>query len=85
MVSYGSSVLHHNIITRINIASILGTGVYQYSNDPGLTVQTNRSRSYYGPVDIQRLHIALYDDFGRILDLNNMDWSFSLTFQLLYS
>ena len=85
IVCYSNSFLHHNIITRINIASVLGAGVYQYSNDPGLTVQTNRTRSYYGPVDIQRLHIALYDDFGRIINLNNMDWSFSLTFELLYS
>ena len=85
IVCYSNSFLHHNIITRINIASVLGDGVYQYSNDPGLTTQSNRTRSYYGPVDIQRLHIALYDDFGRIIDLNNMDWSFSLTFELLYN
>lgn len=85
VVSYGNSVLYKNIITRINIASRLGEGVYQYSSDPGLTTQPNRCRSYYGPVDIQRLHIELYDDFGRIIDLNNMDWSFSLTFELLYN
>jgi hypothetical protein len=42
-------------------------------------------REYFGPVDIQRLHIALYDEFGRIIDLNNMDWSITLAFELLYN
>ena len=85
IVCYGNSFLHHNLITRINIATYLGAEIYQFSADPGLTVQSNRTRMYYGPVDIHRLHIALYDDFGRIIDLNNMDWSFSLTFEVLYS
>ena len=60
-------------------------GVYQISSDPGLTTQMNRTREYFGPVDIQRLHIALYDEYGRIIDLNNMDWSFTLAFEQLYN
>ena len=59
--------------------------VYQSTSDPGLTTQLNRMREYFGPVDIQRLHIALYDEFGRIIDLNNMDWSITLAFELLYN
>ena len=30
-------------------------------------------RLYFNPVNINRLHLKLYDDFGRILDINN-DW-----------
>ena len=60
-------------------------GIYQSSSDAGLTSQVNRTREYFGPVDIQRLHVSLYDEFGRIIDLNNMDWSFSLTFEILYN
>ena len=33
-------------------------------------------RFYYGPVNINKLEIKLVDDFGRIVDLNNMDFSF---------
>ena len=86
MVAYGSSVFQDSIITRINLAAEQAdVGVYQISSDPGLTTQVNRTREYFGPVDIQRLHIALYDEFGRIIDLNNMDWSFTLAFEQLYS
>lgn len=86
MVAYGNSILQDNIITRINLAALQAdVGVYQSASDPGLTTQTNRTREYFGPVDIQRLRIVLYDEFGRIIDLNNMDWSFSLAFEILYN
>jgi hypothetical protein len=86
MVAYGNSILQNNIITRINLAALQNdVGIYQSSSDPGLSTQTNRTREYFGPVDIQRLHIALYDEYGRIIDLNNMDWSFGLAFEILYN
>uniref|UniRef100_A0A6C0II77 Uncharacterized protein n=1 Tax=viral metagenome TaxID=1070528 RepID=A0A6C0II77_9ZZZZ len=86
MVAYGNSILQNNIITRINLAALQAqVGIYQSSSDAGLTTQVNRTREYFGPVDIQRLHISLYDEFGRIIDLNNMDWSFSLAFEILYN
>jgi hypothetical protein len=86
MVAYASSILQDNIITRINLAELQAdVGVYQSSSDPGLSTQLNRTREYFGPVDIQRLHISIYDEFGRIIDLNYMDWSLTLAFELLYN
>ena len=86
MVAYANSILQDNIITRINLAELQAdVGVYQSSSDPGLSTQMNRTREYFGPVDIQRLHISLYDEFGRIIDLNYMDWSLTLAFELLYN
>lgn len=86
MVAFGNSILQNNIITRINLAALLAdVGIYQSSSDAGLTTQLNRTREYFGPVDIQRLHVTLYDEYGRIIDLNNMDWSFSLAFEILYN
>ena len=43
------------------------------------------SRKYFGPVDITRLHIRLLDEFGRIVDLNNNDFSFSLVINQAYN
>ena len=86
VVAYANSILQDNIITRINLAELQAdVGVYQSSSDPGLSTQLNRTREYFGPVDIQRLHISLYDEFGRIIDLNNMDWSLTLAFEVLYN
>jgi hypothetical protein len=86
IVTYANSIMQDNIITRINLAELQADfGVYQCSSDPGLSTQLNRTREYFGPVDIQRLHISLYDEFGRIIDLNNMDWSITLAFEILYN
>lgn len=41
-------------------------------------------RKYFGPVDIQRLKIQLFDDYGRILNMNYSDYSFCLHVKILY-
>ena len=43
----------------------------------GGTLQ-NQERSYFGPVNIQRMTVKLVSDRGNIVDLNNANWSFSL-------
>jgi hypothetical protein len=85
IVAYANSILPNNVITRVNLASVQAdVGVYQVSNDLGLDTQTGRTREYFGAVDIQKLQIALYDEYGRIINLNNMDWSLTLEFDKLY-
>ena len=64
-------------MARINLA--YGQNLHQ--RDGAFTTNSNRTREYFGPVDIQRLTIQLKDEFGRIIDLNNMDWSFTLAFE----
>lgn len=84
--AFSSSVLQRDIIARINLTSIQQTnGVYQSGQDDGSSIQINRQRNYFGPVDIERLEIKLVDEFGRIIDLNNMDWSMALTMECYYS
>ena len=87
VATYGEhTAMDKHIIARVNLASVLiGNGVYNSVNDPGLSTQLNRSREYFGPVNIQRLTITVYDEYGRILDLNNMDWSMTLAFEHLYT
>ena len=53
--------------------------------DDGYYTQLNRSRNYFGPVNISKLHISLLDEYGRILNLNNMDWSMALLFECIYN
>ena len=85
LAAFSQSTMGNNIITRINLSAVQeDDGVYKSSNDPGLTSQMNRTREYFGPVDIQRLSIKVFDEFGRVIDLNNMDWSFTLAFEKLY-
>ena len=41
-------------------------------------------RKYFGPVDLQRLHVQLFDEHGRILYFNESNFSFVLTLKVLY-
>jgi hypothetical protein len=41
-------------------------------------------RTYFGPVDIERLHVQLLDDKGNVVNLNNCEWSFTLISEHLY-
>ncbi len=41
-------------------------------------------REYFGPVNIKKLRIRLLDELGRVVDLNNTDFSFSIVIEQLY-
>jgi hypothetical protein len=44
----------------------------------------DKKRKYYGPVNIDKLEIKLYDDVGRIVDIHNADFSFTLQLEIMY-
>ena len=84
--AYSSSINSNNILARINLATIKeSSGSYQTGEDDGFSTQINRSRNYFGPVDIEKLRITLYDEYGRHVNLNNMDWSCALMFECIYT
>lgn len=77
--AFTSSILNKNILARISVQG----QVFDVISQNNLSIITS-PRQYFGPVDIQKLHIQLLDEYGRILNLNNMDYSFCLTFQTIY-
>ena len=74
---FSESYAIKNIITRVNV------GFLQDVNEAS-SIQLNRQRCFFGPVNIQKLRITLYDNFGRVVDLNNMDWNIELIFECVY-
>lgn len=83
--AFAESILSPNILGRINLTKGLQTNkVYKSGQDDNYNDSLNRTREYFGPVDIQRLSVQILDEYGRVLDLNNMDWSFILSFVCLY-
>lgn len=79
--AFNSSILNKNILARISLQG--GIKILSYLSENNLSLITY-ARQYFGPVDILKLQIQLLDEFGRIIDLNNMDYSFCLTFQTIY-
>ena len=77
--AFNSSVLNNNILARISMNS----------NTFGSVIQNNlaiitQSRQYFGPVNINKVNIQLLDEYGRILDMHSMDYSFCVTFNVVY-
>jgi hypothetical protein len=77
--AFNSSVLNKNILSRIS----LQTTAFNVLEQNNLALITT-PREYFGPVNIQTMNIQLLDEYGRIVDLNNMDFSFCLTLTIVY-
>ncbi len=84
--AYKDSIASPNVVARLNLTQIQQCGqVYQMGQDDGVSNQMDfRSRTYFGPVDIQKMRITVFDEFGRIINLNNMDWSMAILFECMY-
>jgi hypothetical protein len=76
---FNKSILNPNILARVAIKDAF-FGSVQENN---FTIITE-PRQYFGPVDIQRLRIQIYDEYGRILNMNNSNYSFCLDFKMMY-
>jgi len=77
--AFTSSILNNNILARIS----MNTKFFDILGQNNLSLITT-PREYYGPVDIQKMNVQLLDEYGRVLDINNMDYSFCLTFKTVY-
>ena len=84
--AYKDSVSSPNVVARLNLSQMQQNGqMYQMGQDDGVSGQMDfRSRSYFGPVDIQKMRITVFDEFGRVLNLNSMDWSMAILFECMY-
>jgi hypothetical protein len=54
------------------------------SKEDGMKTLLYPKRIYFGPTNINKLHIKIYDEYGRILDVNNGDLSVELECEILY-
>jgi hypothetical protein len=84
--AYKDSVSSPNVVARLNLNSMQQWGqVYRIGQDDGVSGQLDfRTRVYFGPVDIQKMRITVLDEFGRVLNLNHMDWSMAIVFECMY-
>lgn len=74
------AAIDKNTLARI---SFRGRSYFTLVADDDYNIITE-PRVYFGPVDIKTLQVRLLDEFGRVVDMHNVDFSFCLTFKLLY-
>lgn len=77
--AFNSSILNKNILAKIGYGGTLYDIYKVYKVDDG-----QHFRNYFGPVSIRKLAIKIVDEYGRQVDLNNMDFSFCLAFTCQY-
>ena len=70
--AFSESLLPDNIIAKIN---------YKDEFNSTFEETVDRTRYYDGPTQINKLSFTIYDNYGRIVNLNNNDWSCVLTFE----
>ena len=75
--AFNSSVLNKNILARISLQET----TFNVLKLDGLTTTP---REYFGPVNITGMNIQLLDEYGRIINLNSMDFSFCLNLTTVY-
>lgn len=81
--AFNSSILNQNILARLPQYSRNDRGNAQIADD--INDLTSSERNYFGPIHIQKLKIQLIDEFGRIVSLNNRDYSIALEFNCIYN
>ena len=77
--AFNNSIMSPNILARISVKG----SYFSLMMETDLNL-TTEPRKYFGPVDIQKMHIQVYDDHGRILDMNNSNFSCCILFKMLY-
>lgn len=78
------NVFHNKPINECVLARLsMHSDSFSVLMDSNMNMVTE-PRTYFGPVDIQKLRIQLFDDHGRHLDINNSNFSFVLLFKMLY-
>jgi hypothetical protein len=77
--AFNSSILNKNILARISLQG----NTFSILEQNNLSLVTT-PREYFGPVNINAMNIQLLDEYGRIVDLNNMDFSFCVTLTTVY-
>lgn len=80
--AFTSSILNRNILAKITVPNVATTTTPSTvsAHNPILA----SLRKYYGPVNLYKMQIQLLDEYGRIVNLNGMDYSFCLTLQTAY-
>ena len=75
----GIQILHSSFFTNLSMNGKFSLIVDENDCNPLIKI-----RQYNGPVNLTKMEIKILDKYGNIVDLNFMDYSFSLELEILY-
>ena len=83
VVFFQDSTMRNDVLAKIQLVDGKFTvDTNNINDDPDNHLKT---RKYFGPVDIKKIKVRIIDQYGNEVNLNNMDYSFSLELTELYN
>jgi len=79
IVGFDKSSMEENILAKIPMVNGKLSFIISENNNP-----LTKIRKYNGPINLKKIHVKVLDKYGNIIDLNNMDFSFTLELETLY-
>jgi hypothetical protein len=79
IVCFDKNILNEDVIAKIPMENGKLSLIINDNNN-----NLAKVRRYNGPINLSKIQIKILDLFGNVIDLNNMDFSFCLTFQTVY-
>ena len=79
LVMKDKSILDDNILAKIPVANDKYQVLFDSPSNGVL-----KQREYMGPTTLSRIHVKLLDEFGKVIDTNMMDFSFSLELEIAF-
>lgn len=81
--AFHDTYMSKEILARISVPNTTQTN-FNINNWSNMNV-ISYPRQYFGPINLGRLNIQLLNEYGTPVDLNNMDFSFCLSFDCPYN
>ena len=81
IVNFDNTTINESVLGKIYLYN--GRFSLNIIEDDGSNV--TKKRDYLGPIRLSKFNIKLLDKFGTPIDLNHMDFSFSLELEILYN
>jgi hypothetical protein len=79
IVCFDKNILNEDVIAKIPMDNGKLSLIINDNNN-----NLAKIRRYNGPINLSKLQIKLLDQYGSVIDLNNMDFSMTIEVELLY-
>ena len=79
VVGFDGSSMDEDILAKVQLIQGKLSMAMEDNNHP-----LTKRRVYNGPVNLRKFHISILDAFGDVVELNDMDFSFTLELEILY-
>ena len=79
IVCFDKSILNEDVIAKVPMNNGKLSLIINDNNN-----NLAKIRRYNGPINLSKLQIKLLDQFGSVINLNNMDFSLTIEMQILY-